>query len=328
MNSHRERLENCISGIKPDRVPLALWRHFPVDDQTAAGLAEATLKFQQTFDFDLVKVTPQSSFCLEDWGSCVEWRGASEGTYSYTHRVILQPEDWTRLPVLDPYKGRLNIQLECLEIIYHELGSKTPVIQTIFNPLAQAKNLAGGDMLLVHLRKYPEMVKVGLQTIVESTRCFIEAAVQTGISGIFFAIQHAQFGLLSTQEYLTFGRSYDLQVLESTQDLWLNMAHLHGNQVMFDLVCDYPIQIINWHDRETEPSLSQAMKRFPGTLCGGIGREQSLVLGSPERVRKEALQAIEVTGGVKFILGTGCVIPVTTPYGNIMTARRSVDMNV
>jgi hypothetical protein len=31
-----------------------------------------------------------------------------------------------------------------------------PFIQTIFSPLSQAKNLVGGDDLLVHLRKNPQ----------------------------------------------------------------------------------------------------------------------------------------------------------------------------
>ncbi|HBY07699.1 MAG TPA: uroporphyrinogen decarboxylase, partial [Chloroflexi bacterium] len=74
--THRQRLETCLSGQIPDRTPVALWRHFPVDDQTPAGLAAATLNFQHNFDFDLVKVTPSSSFCLRDWGIGDEWRGA------------------------------------------------------------------------------------------------------------------------------------------------------------------------------------------------------------------------------------------------------------
>ena len=76
--NHRERLEACISGSKIDRPPVALWRHFPVDDQSPGRLAEATINFQKTYDFDLVKVTPASSFCTKDWGVDDEWRGATE----------------------------------------------------------------------------------------------------------------------------------------------------------------------------------------------------------------------------------------------------------
>ncbi len=326
MTTHRERLETCLSQDKPDRTPVALWRHFPVDDQSPETLAAAALAFQRSFDFDLVKVTPASSFCLKDWGTLDEWRGATEGTREYTRHVIQQPEDWERLSVLDPNAGFLARQLECLQLLVKELGPHTPVIQTIFNPLSQAKNLVGQENLLVHMRRFPQALHAGLQTIVETMIRFIEAAEKTGIAGIFYAVQHAQYGLLTQEEYTDFGVAYDLQVLEPAQDLWLNMLHLHGVEVMFDLISDYPVQIINWHDRETFPSLGEGLQRFSGVVCGGIQRERSMVFGTADQVAAEARQAIQATGGKRFILGTGCVVPVIAPYGNIMAARKSVEL--
>jgi uroporphyrinogen decarboxylase len=322
--SHRARLETALAGSVVDRPPVALWRHFPVDDQVPGNLASATVEFQRAYDFDLVKVTPSSSFCVKDWGARDEWHGAPEGTRDYTYQVIHQPEDWTRLEILDPRHGFLAGQLECLRLIVGELGSTVPVIQTVFNPLSQAKNLVGREKLLVHLRRYPEAVQAGLKTIAESTRRFTEAALETGISGIFYAVQHAQFGLLSSREFLEFGSAYDMQVLEPARGLWLNLLHLHGEEVMFDAFLDYPMAVINWHDRETPPSLSEAQTRYSGTVCGGLRRWETMVLGTPEQVRGEALDAIQSTGGSRFILGTGCVLPTTAPRANILAARQSV----
>jgi uroporphyrinogen decarboxylase len=325
MITHRERLETCIANGPLDRVPVALWRHFPVDDQTPSSLAAAALAFQRAFDFDLVKVTPESSFCIKDWGAEDVWRGASEGTREYTHWVIRQPEDWAKLPLLNPEAGHLGSQLECLRLLYRELGTNTPMIQTIFSPLHQAKNLVGPANLLVHIRRYPDAVKAGLAIIAESTRRFIECARHTGIAGVFYAVNHAQYGVLSPTEYQEFGTFYDLQVLEPANDLWLNMLHLHGTQIFFDHFLDYPVKIINWHDRETSPSLAQAKHLYSGVLCGGLQRERTMVLASPEQVQEEAQDAIQATGGKRFILGTGCVLPITAPYGNLLAARRVVE---
>jgi uroporphyrinogen decarboxylase len=323
MTSHRERLEACLSGEQSDPVPVALWRHFPVDDQAPEQLAAATLAFQKTFDFDLVKVSPASSFCLKDWGVKDEWRGETEGTRTYTQRVIQQPEDWSRLPILDPSQGVLADQLNCLQIITRELGPQTPVIQTIFNPLSQAKNLVGRDKLLVHLRHHPSALHAGLKTITESTVRFIEAAQKTGIAGVFYAVQHAQYSLLSREEYQEFGEMYDLLALEPAHDFWLNMLHLHGMDIMFEQFLDYPVQIINWHDRETSPSLTAAQEMFSGVVCGGISRETAMVYATAEQVQKEAREAIRATQGQRFILGTGCVVPTIAPFGNLMAARKS-----
>lgn len=321
--THRQRIEICLKGDLPDRTPIAMWRHFPVDDQTPEGLARAVLEFQQLYDFDLVKVTPASSYCLKDWGVEDEWQGNPEGTRQYLGRVIKSPDDWLKLPVLDPYKGTLGDQLSCLEIICNEIGQVVPVIQTIFNPLAQAKNLVSGEMLLVHLRQYPEAVIAGLKIIAESTSRFIEAANKTGIAGYFYAVQHGNYQLLSEDEYSRFGRVFDLQVLELTRGKWLNMLHLHGVNIMFNQFTDYPVQVINWHDRETFPSLAEGKKLFSGVVCGGLQRERTINLGTPEHVYSEACDAILSTDNRRFMLGTGCVLQITTPKSNIMASLQA-----
>lgn len=323
--SHRERLEKCLAGETGGGVPVALWRHFPVDDQKAESLAAAHLDFQRQYDFDFVKVTPASSYFAKGWGVEDVWRGATEGTREYTRRVIHKPEDWSALPVLDPTRGSIGESLAALKMITGELKQDTPVIQTIFSPLSQAKNLVGREKLIVHLRQYPDALHRGLEVIAETTCRFIEAALKTGISGIFYAVQHAQYGLLSPQEYDTFGRHYDLQVLEPASDLWLNLLHLHGEDVMFDRFMDYPVSIVNWHDQDTPPSLKDARTMFSGALCGGMRREQTMVLGTPESVRAEAQRAIQDTGGERFILGTGCVVPITAPRANLVAARVAVE---
>lgn len=323
--NHRLRMEACLSGVGLDRTPVALWRHFPVDDQTPGGLAAASTQFQLEYDFDFMKVTPASSFCLRDWGVEDVWRGNPEGTREYTRWVINQPEDWSTLPILDPTAGALGAQLDCLRMLVNEFGTGLPILQTIFNPLAQAKHLVAPGMLPVHMHQYPDALEVGLQRITETTLRFIEEVVKTGVSGIFYAIQHAQYSLLSSAEFERFGKAFDMPLFAPVRDLWLNLLHVHGENLMFDLVLDYPVQIINWHDRETSPSLLEAQARFPGVVCGGMRQWDTMVLGTPEKVLGEAVDALEHTGGKRFILGTGCVVPITAPHGNLVAARNSVE---
>ena len=171
--SKRERLESTIRGEATDRPPVALWRHFPGDDYDPAELAASTVAFQRQYDFDFVKVTPASSFCVRDWGAEDRWVGNEEGTREYTRRPISRPEDWRALKPLDPEWGALGAQLRCLELIREAVGDEVPFIQTIFNPLTQAKNLAGQRVMLAHLRQAPDAVQAGLAIIAESTKRFI-----------------------------------------------------------------------------------------------------------------------------------------------------------
>jgi uroporphyrinogen decarboxylase len=324
MTTHRERIQAALKGEIIDRPPVALWRHFPVDDQSPEALAIAHLQYKQNYDFDLIKVTPASSFCLKDWGVEDEWVGDTEGTRRYTKRVIQNPGDWEALPVLEPTSHRLAEQLESLRLIRAGLSPDTPLLQTIFSPLAQAKNLAGNDLLLEHLRHHPSSVMKGLKTIAETTRLFIEAARATGIDGIFYAVQHAQKQLVSLEEYRVFGLLFDRETIEPAGDMWCNMLHLHGQQVHFELATELPFQIVNWHDRETPPSLADARQLFKGVACGGM-RQGTLVYRDADEVRQEAADAIRQTGGRNFLLGTGCVVPVIASHGNLMAARKSVE---
>ena len=324
MTTHRERIQAAIKGEIIDYPPVALWRHFPVDDQSPETLAAAHLHYQQNYDFDLLKVTPASSYCLKDWGVDDEWVGDTEGTRRYTARVVSDPRDWEALPVLEPTSPHLAAQLECLRLMRAGLGSNTPLLQTIFSPLAQAKNLSGNDLLLEHLRHHPSAVMKGLKTIAQSTRLFIEAALEIGIDGIFYAVQHAQRGLLSFEEYKIFGLLFDRETIEPASDLWCNMLHLHGQEVHFELANELPFQIVNWHDRESYPSLTEAQNLFRGVMCGGV-RQDTLVYRSSTEVRNEAADALGQTGGRRFILGTGCVVPIIASHGNILAARNSVE---
>ena len=323
--SKRQRLEAAFAGQPVDRPPVALWRHWPGDDQRADDLAAAQIGFQKAYDFDFIKVTPSSSFCVEDWGVQSQYVGGDEGSRKYIAHVIREPEDWARLKPLDPRQGALGRQLRCLELIREGVGEEVPFIQTIFNPLCMARYLAGEELMRVHLRQYPDALKLGLATITETAIRFVREVVKVGTSGIFLAVQHAQLTALSPGEYAEFGRPYDLQVLEATQGAWFRLLHLHGSDVMFDLLADYPVEVVNWHDRETPPTLAQGLGRFPGALCGGLRQLDTMLLGSPDDVRAEALEAIAQTGGRRFILGTGCVTPITSPTSNIRAARQVVD---
>jgi len=100
--SHHERMQALIANQPIDRTPVALWRHFPMDDQDPEMLAAATLDFQSRYDFDLIKVTPASSFCLKDWGAEDRWEGNPEGTRRYSRHVIQSPGDWEKLILIKP----------------------------------------------------------------------------------------------------------------------------------------------------------------------------------------------------------------------------------
>lgn len=319
--SKRKRLEAAITGENVDRLPVALWRHWPGDDQDAEALAAAHVKWQADYDWDVVKFSPSSSYCLDDWGVETRWVGHVEGTREYTARPVQKPEDWTRLKPLDPMKGMLGVQIQAIKLLRQALGEEVPILATIFAPLAQARNLAGDELMLNHMRSDTDHFLAGMRAILDSTLRFVDAAREAGVSGIFYAIQHARYALMSQVEYKSFGEPFDERILAEASDLWLNMVHLHGaGGVMFDMIADYDTPLLNWHDRDTGVSLQEGLEQFSGAASGGVS-QHTMHTGTPEDVLAQAIDAVTQTDSRRLMLGTGCVIMTNTPLRNIRTLR-------
>ncbi len=251
--------------------------------------------------------------------------GNPEGTREYGERVIQQPEHWQTLKPLPVDKGWLAGQLQCASLISTRYSSHTPSLQTVFSPLAQAKNLAGNEVLLIQMRQHPEAVLKALDVITETTIQFVKALVQTGVDGIFLPCNMPSMPCSPLMNSFKFGKVFDLKVLEAARPFWCNLVHIHGENILFDQITDYPVQIFNWHDQSTAPSLKQGLAQINGAVCGGLKQWQTLVLGTPQDVTREARAAIDQTGGRRFLLGTGCVTPITAPGGNLLAARQAVE---
>ena len=271
-------------------------------------------------------MSPSSSFCLKDWGAEDEWQGNPEGTRQYIRRPIQDLSSWGALHVLSAKDGFLGEQIECLRAVRSRLGDDIPVVQTVLSPLAQAKNLAGGERLLSDLHQAPEAVERALEVIAETTIRFVVAALEVGISGIFYAIQHASYRFFDEASYARFGLPYDERIMEAASGGWLNVLHLHGDSLIFGVAERLPAQVVNWHSISAGPPLDQAKASLPGkAVCGGLRRQASLVLGTPEQVTEEARRSLESVDGRGIILGAGCVVPTVAPHANLAAARSAVD---
>jgi uroporphyrinogen decarboxylase len=254
----------------------------------------------------------------------VAYRGHPEGTSEYVARPVRAPLDWGRLAPLDPHAGALGQQLACIRRARELAGPDIPIIETVFSPLAQAKNLIGDGLEIVHLRRHRAELQHALDVIAETTVRFVTQALAAGADGIFYAMQRASADALSEAEYREVARPLDLRILEAAQDASFNLLHLHGLHTYFDLVADYPAHALNWHDRDTGPSLAEGTRRFPGLVVGGLS-QRDMVEGSPESVRALAREAIETLGGRRLCLSTGCVMQTVTPWGNIRALRAAAE---
>ena len=322
----RQRVLAAVHSERPDRIPAAFWRHFPKDDQTAEGLANAVVAWQQTYDWDFVKVTPISGYAVEDWGVGLVDKGNREGTRDYARRVIKEPRDWEKLWPLDVTADVLGRQLQALRLIRARLGPDVHIMQTLFSPLALARNLAGDAVFFRHMREHPDELRRGLAVISDTHARFAQEALRSGADAIYFAVQCASYDMLNEDEYEEFGIPYDRHVLGAVADTAdVILLHIHGLNIMFSLLAHaYPVHIINWHDRRTSPTLADARRRTKLALMGGIDERKSLVADTPDTVEADVRDAVRQTDGRGFVAGAGGIIPIDVPDANLRAVRSAL----
>lgn len=336
--NRQERVEAALNLRKPDRVPVSAWMHLSEFDQDPVSLAEATIEFNEKYDFDFIKMMPFGTYSVQDWG-------AKLTIYcdKYKEPVVAEPgikdvEDYYQLKVLDPNHGTWGKQLQFTEVLGRTVRKDTPYIQTIFSPFSTLKKLAG-NRLHDDMKSHPEHVKNALEIITETTIRFVRANIKAGVHGFFFATQNALPAAMSLEEFKEFGHHYDMQVFDAyTNRTYFNVIHLHGDDVYFEHIAkEYPVNCLNWHDRHTKPSLDEARSISDKCFLGGIQEvpyfvgnllqyDSFMATHTKEEIITHARQAIESIEGIGFMLGPGCVVDPKTHEDNLFALREAVNL--
>ena len=335
--NREERIRAVVSGQEPDRIPVSVWMHLSKYDQDPRSLAEAMVEFNEKYDFDFIKMMPFGAYMIPDWGAKLNIYCDKYKEVEIAAPGIVVPEDYKGLKVLEPTYGTWGKTLQIAQWMSRLVKPNTPYIQTIFSPATSLKKLAGAR-LKDDLTVFPELVHEALEVITETTIKFVKANIEAGVSGFFFATQCATPSYMTDLQFAEFCKPYDLRVINAYKDeTWFNVVHIHGHDIMFDEVSKYPCTVLNWHDRQTNPSLKEARALTDKPFLGGL-REGPSIVGSslhydsvmsggstPEQIKAHIKEAIDMVGGKGLIIGPGCVADPRSPEENLHAVRAAVE---
>lgn len=316
----RERILAIVNGKQTDRPVISFWTHFGHDDHDAELLAERMVGWQETYDLDFVKMMPSGMYCVEDWGCKVGALDPIRGNKKLLDTPIVSPEDWANLRPLDPNKGALARETRCLRMVREALGPDVPIIQTVFSPLTVAAKLGYVDKTVAMIREHPKVMDKALQVIAETYADFVQATCENGADGVFFATQLAADNILTEEEYVVFGKKYDLQVLERVKGDF-SLLHCHGNKIPYRIFADYPLPAVNWDDPDVD--IRELYEQVKVPLVGGIDHVDLLRNGTPVQV-VEAVSRLKAVEDVPLIIAAGCVLRQDTPAVNLVALRHAV----
>ena len=300
--NREERIRAVLEGKQPDRVPVSVWMHLSEYDQDSRSLAEAMVAFNEKYDYDFIKMMPFGAYMTPDWGAKLKIFCDPYKEVEIIEPAITCPEDYEKLEVLAPTHGSWGRTLQIAQWTSKLIKPNTPYMQTIFSPATSLKKLAG-------------------------------------VSGFFFATQLANYDMLSDTLYAEFCKPYDLRVISSyNKETWFNVVHIHGKNIMFDTLEKYPLPILNWHDRQTEPDFKAAREKTNKVFMGGL-KEGPAIVGTAlqydsimstegmtvENIKKHIHEAIEMAGGKGLIVAPGCVADPKSPEELLKAVRAAVE---
>ncbi|MGQ9729885.1 MAG: uroporphyrinogen decarboxylase family protein [Candidatus Zipacnadales bacterium] len=308
----RERIQGAVSGSEVDRVPYSFWYHFTwIEDKAGEEFIKAEIDFATRHEVDFLKVMHDIPYDMPD-----------------TLPVIEQPADWYRLGPLEVREGNFGRHLEALKRIKASLPDDRPIVDTVFHCFAYAQRIAAErPLVLEHLQQDWEAVEYGLRVIGETLKRWAKVTIEEEgvIDGIFLAINGISGEFTDADLYERLMMPIDCEVMQAGIDAggWLNIAHLHGSDIHFDLGIQLPHNALSWSDRAFGPSLAEARAKTDACLIGGVNEVTGDQV-APQDIRQQVREAIQQLGGRRQIVSCGCAFPTPMPEENLKALREAV----
>lgn len=319
----RERVAAALRGEEVDRPPFSFWGHHPPGDRTPEGQAAIHLALHEKFDLDFMKLMFHNMSLLTDFGCefTDQW-DPDLGFYLSASLPVVDVDDWIKVPTLDRASPAIAAELETLRRIKMGLADDAPVVITVLSPLMVARLLAGVPRLAEHLHAQLPQLNEALEAITGSTITFVQAALAAGADGIFYAMEYASADLTNADQFDRYAAPFDTRILRAARNKSnFTVLHLHGANIMFDKVKDWPADALNWDDRKAGPSLAAVQSIDGRCVLGGLDQTVTLVSGSEEEVRSQVADAVQETHGRSVMIGPGCSLPLKVSERNLRAAR-------
>jgi uroporphyrinogen decarboxylase len=295
-----ERVDAVLNGEKPDRPPLSLWYHFGVQHGSGEQFARLSLEYFHHYDLDFLKV-------MNDY-----FYPPPPGLES-----LKTAEDLGQLRLLDVEKTDWKEQFKALATIAARLKGRAYFIDTVFDPWQSIRRSMAGETMPVLMRDAPEALLSALDIVADNLVAYCKKSLSLGSAGIFMSVAAAS-EILARDQFLTFVKPFALKVFEAIAPYGkMNTAHIHGRDLFFDAVLDFPVHVFSWWDRGPNgPSLAEVKDRVGACVMGGIDQTR-VARTSPEFLRNHVREGLLLGGERRFFLANGCSIDTWVYPGSI-----------
>jgi len=284
-----ERVDRVLNGEEVDRPPVTLWYHFGVQHAGGEQFAKITTAYFNYYDFDYLKV-------MNDY-----FYPPPEGL-----DAVKTKDDLKRITHFDVEKCDWQHQFQALKYLSRELKDKAFFIDTVFDPWQSLRRNMAGENIEALMADEPDAMLAALDVIADNLIEYCKKSLAIGTAGIFMSL-YAGKDLITRENFLRFVKPPVMKVFAAIAGLGkMNTAHIHGEDLFFEDVLDFPVNIFNWWDRGPKgPSLQWVKERIQGCVMGGIN-QKIVARTTREFLKNHVREGIELGGPTRFFLANGC----------------------
>lgn len=297
-----QRIRSMLDGSPVKEIGACGWLHtIGADRDTAEVFSSAIIKMTDYSKWDFIKVMPNGVYNQEAHGSDIEYFSGplsvedlkAKRVFQFHRYLINSVKDMEAFPVLDVSKNAVyQREVNVVRALAKHYQGTVPVIPTIFTPAHCIPEFCGGiEQARYYMDNHPEAVDAMLRALVQTELQLVDAYIEAGADGFFFAQRYSNADILSEQEFERFCRPYDEMLLARAHGrTWFNMVHVHGAKNFFwDQFKTYDVQALSWENTPQQipetmeqvfqlfPKLRDRRKQIAGTLSGG--EQQMLAVG-------------------------------------------------
>lgn len=301
----RERMLRWLDGeTSPNYRPAAFFLHFGDAYKAGPAAAQKHLEFFRHTDMDFVKIQFEQTYSRQEF--------------------LQKPSDWAKLKLakLDFYEPLLQTVRQLVKAE----KKNSLILMTLYSPFMCAGHCASNPLLLQHLSEDPEAVKKGLEILTESQMLFVKACMREGIDGFYASTQGSEAKRLPDPAlFARYVKPFDLVAMkEVAAKCPFNILHVcdyHAPYANYDVVTDYPGQVVNCNTQLTggEMSVDEIAKAFRRPFMGGLDRHAILAKGTPAEVEAEIRRVVK-NAPRQMILGADCTVDSTTSWDRLKHA--------
>ncbi|MFX1454341.1 MAG: uroporphyrinogen decarboxylase family protein [Promethearchaeota archaeon] len=315
-------IKKAFKAEPTERVPYSIWKHFPEYDKTPEGLLEAQMNFQNKFDSDIMKISISGRAFASDFGAELGGYDPESGSRICVKYPIMHVEDWENIKTIDINLGEFGNQIKTMKLIHKEVDGRIPTMMTVFSPFMVASQIDSN--IIIHYRENPELVGTQFKIIIDAMIDFASESLEAGADGIFLATQHLNARLKDQERIELEFNPMNSLIRKTLKKNNFLVLHLHGDNPDYELATKLPIDAINWHDQQTDPTLSEARKIFKGGLLGGLNPEAWEEFTNPQDISSLITSVYNNFKGQGLIMSPGCVIPQNVSDLRIKIATETI----